>query len=39
MPFGRARRSDVDITIRRSAAPSQDTTLPLGEDDTLPLDR
>jgi hypothetical protein len=31
MPFGRARRSDVDITIRRSAAPS--------EDDTLPLDR
>jgi hypothetical protein len=31
MPFGRARRSDVDITIRRSTAPS--------EDDTLPLDR
>jgi hypothetical protein len=47
MPFGRAKRSDVDITIRRSASPSEDATLPLGEDptvrlgedDTLPLDR
>jgi hypothetical protein len=47
MPFGRAKRSDVDITIRRSAPPSEDATLPLGEDptvrlgedDTLPLDR
>jgi hypothetical protein len=39
MPFGRAKRSDVDITIRRAAPPSEDDTLPLGEDDTLPLDR
>jgi hypothetical protein len=51
MPFGRAKRSDVDITIRRSAPPpadeqltiplagNEDQTMPLGEDDTLPLDR
>ncbi|MGN6868620.1 MAG: hypothetical protein ACTHMY_09465 [Solirubrobacteraceae bacterium] len=47
MPFGRAKRSDVDITIRRSVPPNEDETLPLGEDptvrlgedDTLPLDR
>jgi hypothetical protein len=31
MPFGRAKRSDVDITIRRST--------PAAEDDTLRLDR
>ncbi len=49
MPFGRAKRSDVDITIRRSApkradeqlkipfAGSEDQTLPLGEDATVPL--
>ena len=60
MPFGRAKRSDVDITIRRQApqrtdeqlkipfAGNEDETLPLGggdatvplgDDDTLPLDR
>jgi hypothetical protein len=47
MPFGRAKRSDADITIRRSAPPREEETLPLGEDptvrlgedDTLPLDR
>ena len=49
MPFGRAKRSDVDITIRRSApkraddqlnipfAGSEDETLALGEDATIPL--
>jgi hypothetical protein len=37
MPFGRAKRSDVDITIRRTAPASEDETLPLGEDPTLPL--
>jgi hypothetical protein len=51
MPLGRAKRSDVDITIRRRApkpddeqltipfAGNEDETLRLGEDDTLPLDR
>jgi hypothetical protein len=49
MPFGRAKRSDADITIRRSAPPpadeqltiplGEDPTVVLGEDDTLPLDR
>jgi hypothetical protein len=47
MPFGRAKRADVDITIRRSAPGhedetvplGEDPTVPLGEDDTLPLDR
>jgi hypothetical protein len=37
MPFGRAKRSDVDITIRRAAPPSEDQTLPLGEDPTVRL--
>jgi hypothetical protein len=48
MPFGRAKRSDVDITIRRPAKPPaddeqptmafrEDETLPLGEDVTVPL--
>ena len=49
MPFGRAKRSDVDITIRRSVpkpadeqlkipfAGNEDETLPLGEDATVPL--
>jgi hypothetical protein len=43
MPFGRAKRADVDITIRKSAPPPADEqlTIPLAgsEDDTLPLDR
>jgi hypothetical protein len=51
MPFGRAKRSDVDITIRRSVprpadeqltipfGADEDATVPLGDDDTLPLDR
>jgi hypothetical protein len=51
MPFGRAKRSDVDITIRRFVqapadeqltipfGPAEDATVPLGDDDTLPLDR
>lgn len=49
MPFGRAKRSDADITIRRSKPPpadeqltiplGEDPTVRLGEDDTLPLDR
>jgi hypothetical protein len=49
MPFGRAKRSDADITIRRSSPPpadeqltiplGEDPTVRLGEDDTLPLDR
>jgi len=37
MPFGRARRSDAAITIRRAAQPSEDQTLPLGEDPTVRL--
>ncbi|HJS92794.1 MAG TPA: hypothetical protein VJ741_00925, partial [Solirubrobacteraceae bacterium] len=37
MAFGRAKRSDVDITIRRSAPPSEDETVRVGEDETLPL--
>ncbi len=37
MPFGRAKRSDTDITIRRSRPPSEDETLPLGEDPTVRL--
>lgn len=37
MPFGRAKRSDADITIRRSAPPREDETLPLGEDPTVRL--
>jgi hypothetical protein len=49
MPFGRAKRSDVDITIRRQApqradeqltipfAGNEDETLALGEDATVPL--
>jgi hypothetical protein len=39
MPFGRAKRSDVDITIRKAAPPPVDEqlTIPLGEDATLPL--
>ena len=47
MPFGRAKRADVDITIRRTARSSadeqptiafrEDETLPLGKDETLPI--
>ncbi len=49
MPFGRAKRADPDITIRRRAprsqdeqltipfAGSEDQTLPLGDDATVPL--
>jgi hypothetical protein len=37
MPFGRAKRSDTDITIRRSAPRDEDGTLPLGEDPTVRL--
>jgi hypothetical protein len=37
MPFGRAKRSDVDITIRRSAPRGEDETQRLGEDPTVPL--
>jgi hypothetical protein len=41
MPFGRAPRSDVDLTIRRlkapPPAPSEDATLPLGDDTTQAL--
>jgi hypothetical protein len=44
MPFGRAKRSDADITIRRSAPPpepepptDEQLTIPFREDETLPL--
>jgi hypothetical protein len=41
MPFGRAPRPDIDLTIRRvqarRTAPSDDATLPLGEDATQAL--
>jgi hypothetical protein len=41
MPFGRAQRSDVDLTIRRvkapPPAPSEDATLRLGDDTTQVL--
>jgi hypothetical protein len=39
MPFGRAKRSDVDVTIRMATPPPADEqpTIPLGEDATVPL--
>jgi hypothetical protein len=40
MPFGRAKRSDTDLTVRRLDPPppaSEDDTLALGEDATTPL--
>jgi hypothetical protein len=44
MPFGRAKRSDADITIRRSAPPpepgpptDEQLTIPFREDETLRL--
>jgi hypothetical protein len=51
MPFGRAKRADVDLTLRMAPDPSPDgpadptppdeqLTIPLGnDDDTVPLDR
>jgi hypothetical protein len=48
MPFGRAKRADVDATTLRmkskpapadEASPDEQLTMPLGEDDTKRLDR